>query len=78
MHKHVLRYTTKLDLNNYELEYTRKEIRGALWNAYVGILSIIFAAAGIEWLAGICYLLIPILLIVNHKLFTLRIKRKMN
>lgn len=75
MHQRALHFKKELELNKYELEYTRKEKRGALWNAAVGVASFLFAAVGIEWLSGTCFLLIPVLLIVNQWMFNKKIKR---
>jgi len=75
MHKRALFFSKKLVLNASEILFTIKEKRGALWNAFVGLSAIILALTGIEWLAGICYLLIPFLLIINHQLFKYQIKR---
>jgi len=75
MHKRALFFSKKLVLSTSEILFTIKEKRGALWNAFVGLSAIILALMGIEWLAGICYLLIPFLLIINHQLFKYQIKR---
>ena len=42
MHSIALRSAKELELNEYETAYTIKETRGALWNAMVGLLAIIF------------------------------------
>ncbi|HEX5152513.1 MAG TPA: TMEM175 family protein [Parafilimonas sp.] len=70
MHRRALQLARELELNNYEAEYTHKEIRGALWNCLVGVVSIFFAATGFALLSGITYLLIPLLLIINERIFT--------
>jgi len=75
MHKRALFFSKKLVLSTSEILFTIKEKRGALWNAFVGLSAIILALMGIEWLDGICYLLIPFLLIINHQLFKYQIKR---
>lgn len=69
MHKRAALFSKKLALNRYELIFTIKEKRGALWNALVGLVAILLAFTGIAWLAGICYLFIPLVLIVNNRLF---------
>lgn len=78
LHKRALHFSKKLELNQYELLFTRKEKRGALWNAFIGLLAILLAWSGMEWMAGICYLLIPLLLFVNQKLFIHQLKKKGN
>lgn len=75
MHKRALRFSKKLEFNQFELLFTRKEKRGALWNSFIGLLAIVFTWLSAPWLAGICYLLIPLILITNQKLFGLQLKR---
>lgn len=69
MHKRVLHFSNKLELSRYELLCTRKEKRGALMNAGIGLLALLFAFTGLEALSGITYLLIPVILVVNARLF---------
>jgi len=76
MHRRALHLAGELELNKYEVEYTHKEIRGALWNCLIGAASIIFAALGFALLSGITYLLIPLLLVINERLFTNAIARR--
>ncbi|MEP7111601.1 MAG: TMEM175 family protein [Ferruginibacter sp.] len=75
MHKRALIFSKKLEFNQYELLFTTKEIRGALWNSFVGLLAILFTWTGAVWLAGICYLSIPLLLIINQRLFKHQVKK---
>ena len=60
MHSIALRSAKELELNEYETAYTIKETQGALWNAMVGLLAIIFPPTGLNWLSGLCYLTIPL------------------
>lgn len=76
MHQRALHFGKALELNRYEVEYTRKERRGAVWNAAVGLASLQFAAMRIEWLSGICFLLIPVLLFINQRRFNKKIKHR--
>jgi hypothetical protein len=69
MHTRAMGFSKKLELNRFELLYTTKEKRGALWNAIVGITALILAWMGAERLAGICYLCIPVILIINQQIF---------
>lgn len=69
MHNRALHFTKALELNSYELAYTRKERRGALWNALIGLTAIVLAFVHAELLSGVCYLLIPFVLFINEKLF---------
>ena len=74
MHKHVLRFSSKLELNRYETAYTKKETRGALWNALTGLVAILFALIGWELVSGLCYLFIPVLLFINNRLFAKQLR----
>lgn len=74
MHKRALRYAGGLALNKYEMAYTVKEIRGALFNCLVGLISFMFALAGFALLSGIPYLCIPLLLGLNERIFQRSIK----
>ncbi|MDP4262551.1 MAG: TMEM175 family protein [Bacteroidota bacterium] len=75
MYKRAFYFARQLELNHYELLFTHKEIKGALWNAMVGLLAIILAWAGTERLAGICYLSIPVILIINDLSFKHQVKK---
>ncbi len=75
MYRRVLHSAKELELNKYELEYSRRERRGALWNSLVGLFAILLALLKTEWLAGICYLMIPLLLFINNILFKNRLKK---
>jgi uncharacterized membrane protein len=75
MHYRVMRFNKLLGFNRYEVEYCRKETRGALWNALVGIVALLAAAIGFEWVSGICYIMIPVLLFFNEKLFRQNIQQ---
>jgi len=75
MHLRALHFSKELELNKYELEYSIKEKRGALWNCFVGLAALLLAFVGIQWLSGICYLLIPVLLMLNERLFNKKIKQ---
>jgi len=78
LHKRALHFSKKLELNRFELLFTRKEKRGALWNACIGLLAVVLAWSGIEWLAGLCYLSIPLVLFINQKIFNFQLKKKDN
>lgn len=78
LHKRALQFANEAELNFYELQYTRREIRGALWNALIGVVAFLMALAGTELSAGICYLFIPVVLFVNEQLFRHQLKKKNN
>ncbi|MFI5187969.1 MAG: TMEM175 family protein [Chitinophagales bacterium] len=75
MHQRALHLATTLQLNRYELLYTKKEKRGALMNALIGAVSASITWIGIEGLSGICYLFIPLVLVFNEMLFRYQIKK---
>ncbi|HET9824583.1 MAG TPA: TMEM175 family protein [Chitinophagaceae bacterium] len=75
MHKRALHYSQEIHLNQYEIIYTRKETRGALLNAMVGIVATLLAWKSAAWLSGICYFLIPVVLFYNELLFKRQIKK---
>ncbi len=76
MHKRALQLSKQLALNNYEIRFTKHEIRGAVLNAVIGFSAILFAAMGYPLLAGICYLFIPVVLILNRWGFKREIKKR--
>jgi uncharacterized membrane protein len=75
LHQHVVQLSDRFDFSRFELLFTQKEIRGALFNFLIGLLALIFAYFGFELFAGLCYLLIPIVLIVNHSIFKMKVKK---
>jgi uncharacterized membrane protein len=74
MYSRAAYLSNKLQLNRYEILFTKKEKRGALWNGLVAVTSIILAICGAESLSGICYLLIPLLLFINQQIFKRAVK----
>jgi hypothetical protein len=75
MYSRAAHFSKKLLLTNYEILFTQKEKRGALWNALVAVASIVLALSGAEFLSGICYLFIPLLLFINQQLFKRQLKK---
>jgi hypothetical protein len=69
MHRHVLNFARSFAFNDYEKMFTKKEARGALWNSLIGLAAIFLAWQGLELLAGVCYLFIPVVLLVNQFIF---------
>lgn len=59
----------KLNLTEGELLYTKMEKRGAFWNLCVGLAAIFISLAGWVSLAGMIYMCIPFLLLVNKMIF---------
>jgi len=61
-------FRSQLDLSSYKIKFTQKEKRGALLDTLIGLAAIVMSLAGWVSVAGICYLLIPPVLILNEKL----------
>jgi uncharacterized membrane protein len=77
MYRHIMHLSKSLNFTQFEKMFTKKEVSGALWNSFVGLFALIFAFLHHETLAGICYLFIPVILIINQLVFKMRCK-KMN
>jgi len=75
LHRHVLQLSKSLAFTPFEKWVTQKEVSGALWNFLVGLSALVFAFLHFETLAGICYLLIPVILIINQAIYKARIKK---
>lgn len=75
LHRRAMRFSRELQLNQYELWYTKKEQRGALMNALIGGAATMLALLNMEQISGICYLLIPLVLILNEVLFSRKRKQ---
>lgn len=52
----------QLRLNRFESAVTKKELRGAFLNACIGVCAMIFAGFHAPVPAGICFLMIPLVL----------------
>lgn len=63
-----------LQLNRYETLVTKKEIRGAFLNFCIGITATVFAGFNMPMLAGICFLMIPLILLVVDRLLKRALK----
>jgi len=75
LHRHVWQLSNLFAFTPFEKLLTRKEVRGALWNAIVGLVALAFAFLDFATLAGICYLFIPLILIVNQYVFKRKIRK---
>jgi len=67
MYHRALMLTKKMELTAFETHITKTERRGALLNVCVGAAAVLLALAGQELLSGICYLLIPVLMVLNNR-----------
>lgn len=74
MHRRALLFSKELKLNQYEVLYTRKEKRGALLNALIGVAASVLPLMGLSWLSGICYFLIAPILFFNELFFNRQAK----
>lgn len=74
-HQHVMYLSKSFQFSHYERLITQKELRGALWNALIGIVAILMALLHLEIYAGISYLFIPLILITNQIIFNRQVKQ---
>lgn len=72
-YRHVLRRSLSLNLSQYELIFTKKETQAALWNAVIGLASLVFSWMHLSLFASLCYILIPLVMAIND----LRFKKRM-
>ena len=75
LHQRAIHISTKLELSRYELAYTRKERRGAFLNCMIGLIAAPVAWIGPDWLSGICYLMIPVVLVLNEAMFKRQVRK---
>ena len=68
-----LRKLMKLDA--FEMEDTRKQIRGAMLNVLLGISALFFAWIGLPAVGGICFFMILPAMMINNGYTNKRIKR---
>lgn len=76
MHAHAASMAKKLELNDYEISFTQKEKSGAVWNVLIAVAAIVLALFEHVSLAGICYLCIPIFMLLNERLFRRKLIKK--
>lgn len=76
MHQRALKKGCKPALNEYETLFTYMERRGAIMNAGIGIAAAVLAVTSPAWLAGLCYLLIPVVLFINKRIFRKQLDKK--
>jgi uncharacterized membrane protein len=74
MYKRAWYFRKKLKLDAFEMEDTRKQIRGALLDTFIGLLSLLFAWLKHPGLGGICFLLVIPALVLNGAYSKKRIK----
>ncbi len=76
LHQHVLQLSARFNFSKYEILFTQKEIRGALLNSLIGLFALTFAFFNFVKYAGICYLFIPVALIINHYIFKSKVRKQ--
>ena len=77
MYSRALRLARELQLDKYEVLYTKKERRGTLLNAMIGIIGGLIAWMDIPWLSGLCYLvMIPSVGVFNEVLFKRQVRKQ--
>lgn len=67
MYQRALSVSKRMELTPFEVFITKKERRGAFLNVCVGVAAMLLALASQELLSGICYLLIPLLMVFNNR-----------
>jgi len=75
MHKRALAFSRELKLNNYEILYTTREMRGAILNAIIGVIAAVLPLMNLAWLSGICYFLIAPVLFCNGLFFNYQVRK---
>ncbi len=75
LHRHILHLSKLFAFTPFERLLTQKEVRGALWNSFVGLIALAFAFFHFETFAGICYLFIPFILITNQYIFKAKARK---
>jgi uncharacterized membrane protein len=74
MYHRAYRLSGKLELNAWEMQFTRMERRGAAWNMGIGIGAILLSLAGLEAVSGMIYMMIPLVLIINKQVFYKKVR----
>lgn len=69
MHRHAAKQAAAIQLSPAEKAYTAREIRGALLNVILGILGILLALFNWVTFAGLIYFLIPVILLINDRIY---------
>jgi uncharacterized membrane protein len=74
MHLHAWKMKEKLELNFAETARLKSEMWGALLDSTIGILSLTLATLGLEREAGLCFLFIPVKLVISQLLLDKKLK----
>lgn len=77
MYQRALLFSKRLQLSKYELLFTKKERRGFLMQALIGAFAVfnLICKTRADWLSGVCYLFIPVFIILNEALFKRELKK---
>ena len=75
MYRHAWKFRKYLHLTPYETEDTLKQLRGALMNMLIGVAAFIFAWLQYPAMGGICFILIPLVLLINHWYTNTRLRK---
>jgi len=65
-----------LNLNQYELVFTKKETQAAFWNAVIGLASLVLSWMHLSLVASLCYILIPVVMAINDIRFKKRVRKE--
>lgn len=74
LYRYALNLKQKLELRTYERVVLKSQKRDALMQVFIGLLGMFFAFINLPVVSGVCFLLIPVWLLLNHFIE----KRQMN
>ena len=66
LYSYAYKLKQKLELSGYERVVLQSQRRDALMQLFIGLLSILFAVLKLPVLSGVCFLLIPVWLLLNN------------
>lgn len=74
LYRHAFQNRIKLKLSVYETKYVQSQEQDAMMQMVIGLLSLLFAWMDHPAWSGVCFLLIPIWLLLHHYLFKRTVK----
>jgi uncharacterized membrane protein len=77
LYLHAWRLRHTLQLSAFEVEETKRQLRGAAINVLIGLICSLFAWAGFSGLAGLCFILLAPTLMINDWWFRRRLRKKL-
>ncbi|MBK8951484.1 MAG: DUF1211 domain-containing protein [Chitinophagaceae bacterium] len=74
LYHHTFQKRKALELNPVETAYLRNQRLDAFVQVLIGVLSMFFSLIGLPLLSGLCFLLLPVWLLVNNYQFKKKVK----